>query len=139
MVASLISLTFQSNSKLLAIRQNNGLIKSSSFRRLNIQQAGICNKHLKLFVRNLFLPQASILSSPHGQRALSPGRVVTINTAEHKNALAVILQAENVSTQVYSTVQSQLVSSPNEKKFDVLVICDAEEHNSGEVNTQMID
>ncbi|XP_078343350.1 superkiller complex protein 2-like [Oculina patagonica] len=74
--------------------------------------------------------QAAILSSPHGQRALSPGRVVTINTAEHKNALAVILQAENVSTQVYSTVQSQLVSSPNERKFDVLVICDAEEHNS---------
>ena len=80
---------------------------------------------------HVFLLQAAILSSPHGQRALSPGRVVTINTAEHKNALAVILQTENASTQGYSTLQSQLVSSPKERKFEVLVICDAEEHKSG--------
>jgi len=74
--------------------------------------------------------QAAILSSPHGQRALSPGRVVTINTDEHKNALAVILRTENVSAQGYSTVQSQLVSSPKDKKFEVLVICDAEDQKS---------
>ena len=79
----------------------------------------------------LFFPQAAILSSPHGQRALSSGRVVTINTAEHLNALAVILRTENVSAQGYSTVQSQLVSSPKEKKFEVLVICDAEDQRSG--------
>lgn len=72
--------------------------------------------------------QAAILSSSHGQRALSPGRVITVNTAEHKNALALILQTESVSTQGYMTMQSQPVSSPKEKKFQVLVICDAEEH-----------
>lgn len=75
--------------------------------------------------------QAAILSSSHGQRALSPGRVITINTAVHKNALAVILQAQNVSTQGYSTMQSQPVSSPKERKFQVLVICDAAENKSG--------
>ena len=90
----------------------------------------ICLEYLRIFL-NLFFPQAAILSSPHGQRALSSGRVVTINTAEHKNALAVILRTENVSAQGYSTVQSQLVSSPNEKKFEVLVICDAEDQRSG--------
>jgi len=56
---------------------------------------------------------------------------VTINTDEHKNALAVILRTENVSAQGYSTVQSQLVSSPKDKKFEVLVICDAEDQKSG--------
>ena len=56
---------------------------------------------------------------------------MTINTAEHKNALAVILRTENVSAQGYSTVQSQLVSSPKDKKFQVLVICDAEDEKSG--------
>ena len=79
----------------------------------------------------MFFPQAAIFSSPHGQRALSPGRVVTINTAEHKNALAVILRTENASAQGYSTVQSQLVFSPEDKKFEVLVICDAEDQKSG--------
>ena len=70
--------------------------------------------------------QAAVLSSAHGQRALSPGRVVTINTAEHKNAPAMILQTGNGSSQSYSTRQPQSVSSPNEKKFQVLVICDAD-------------
>lgn len=42
-----------------------------------------------------------------------------------------ILQTENVSAQGYSTVQSQLLSSPKEKKFEVLVICDTEEQKSG--------
>ena len=80
---------------------------------------------------NRFFPQAAILSSPHGKRALSPGRIVTINTAEHKNALAIILQAENTSTHGYSTMQLQSASSPKEKKFQVLVICDAEEQAHG--------
>lgn len=79
--------------------------------------------------------QAAILSSSHGQRALSPGRVITINTAVHKNTLAVILQAQNVSTQGYSTMQSQPVSSPKERKFQVLVICDAAENKP--VNNDM--
>ncbi|XP_068695347.1 superkiller complex protein 2-like [Montipora foliosa] len=73
--------------------------------------------------------QAAILSSSHGQRALSPGRVVTINTAEHRNALAVILQAENSSNQGYSTIHSHRCSSPEERKFLVLVISDLHEQS----------
>ena len=88
-------------------------------------------EYLRIFVFNLFFPQAAILSSSHGQRALSPGRVVIINTAEHKNVLAVILRTENVSAQGYSSVQSQLVSNPEEKKFEILVICDADDEKSG--------
>ena len=78
-----------------------------------------------------FRSQAAILSSSHGQRALSPGRVVTINTAEHRNALAVILQAENSSNQGYSTIHSHRCSSPEERKFLVLVICDLHEQSPG--------
>ncbi|EDO38196.1 predicted protein [Nematostella vectensis] len=36
--------------------------------------------------------KAAALSSPHGQKALLPGRIVVLDTVEHKNALAVILQ-----------------------------------------------
>ena len=87
----------------------------------------------------IFSIQAAILSSPHGQRALSPGRIVTITTAEHKNALAVILQAENASPQGYSTMQSQMVLSASERKFEVLVICDPKENKSGKkMSTVMI-
>ena len=71
--------------------------------------------------------KAAILSSTQGQRALSRGRVVTINTSEHRNALAVILQAENPPNQGYPTMHSRLVSSPKERHFLVLVICDAQE------------
>ena len=75
--------------------------------------------------------KAAILSSAHGQRALSPGRVVTINTSEHRNALAVILQAENPPNQGYSTMYSRPVSSPKERNFLVLVICDVREQTPG--------
>lgn len=78
-----------------------------------------------------FLFKAAILSSAHGQRALSPGRVVTINTSEHRNALAVILQAENPPNHGYSTMHSQPVSSPIERNFLVLVICDDREQSPG--------
>lgn len=98
----------------------------------------ICLEYLRIFL-NLFFLQAAILSSPNGQRALSSGRVVTVNTAEHKNALAVILRTANVSAQGYSTVQSQLVSSPKEKKFEVLVICDPEDQRSGERINSLIE
>lgn len=74
--------------------------------------------------------KAAIHSSPHGQRALSPGRIVTITTAEHKNALAVILQAGNTSSKGHLTMQSQVVSSPTERKFEVLVICDPKENKA---------
>ena len=56
---------------------------------------------------------------------------MTINTAEHKNALAVILRTENVSAHGYSALQSQLASSPKDKKFEVLVICDTDDEKSG--------
>ena len=42
-----------------------------------------------------------------------------------------ILQTENVSSQGHSSVQSQLVSNPKEKKFEVLVISDAGDQKSG--------
>ena len=79
----------------------------------------------------IFSHKAAIHSSPHGQRALSPGRIVTITTAEHKKALAVILQAGNTSSKGHLTMQSQVVSSPTERKFEVLVICDPKENKAG--------
>ncbi|XP_074623537.1 superkiller complex protein 2-like [Acropora palmata] len=93
-----------------------------------------CSEDLKLYFKGCRelseltrIVQAAILSSTQGQRALSRGRVVTINTSEHRNALAVILQAENPPNQGYPTMHSRPVSSPKERHFLVLVICDAQE------------
>ncbi|KAI8491590.1 Helicase SKI2W [Branchiostoma belcheri] len=54
--------------------------------------------------------QKQILTSPHGLKALSAGRVVTVSNHKHNNALGVVLQVTS--------------GSGNEKLFTTLIICD---------------
>ena len=83
-----------------------------------------------------FVLQAAILLSSHGQRALSPGRVVTIDTAEHQHVLAVVLKVDGSSQ---SRASSQLQSAPGsqDKKLTVLVICDVDQASSGMHSEQL--
>ncbi|XP_078603715.1 superkiller complex protein 2-like [Branchiostoma floridae x Branchiostoma japonicum] len=55
--------------------------------------------------------QRQILTSPHGLKAMSAGRVVTVSNHRHNNALGVVLQVTS--------------GSGNEKLFTTLIICDA--------------
>ncbi|XP_019620739.1 PREDICTED: helicase SKI2W-like [Branchiostoma belcheri] len=54
--------------------------------------------------------QKQILTSPHGLKALSAGRVVTVSNHKHNNALGVVLQVTS--------------GSGNEKLFTTLILCD---------------
>jgi hypothetical protein len=45
-----------------------------------------------------FLLQMAVLSSPFGQKALLPGRIITLETCGNQKVLAVVLQVESGSS-----------------------------------------
>ncbi len=86
---------------------------------------GMCVWHQLNVIFHVFNQQKVVASHPTGVKILSTGRVVTVQTQNHKNALGVILSSSTAS---------------KERTFKTLVIChkDATSQNDGKSGNDVV-